>query len=81
MTKPVSSPKSFESAISELETIVQEMETGTISLEQALERYQRGVGLLKFCQETLQQAEQRVRQLENGQLIPLDADSTGEKRT
>jgi exodeoxyribonuclease VII small subunit len=78
MTKQVSSPKSFESAISELEAIVQEMETGSISLEQALERYQRGVGLLKYCQHTLQQAEQRVRQLESGKLVPIDAGSTAE---
>lgn len=78
MTKQGSSPKSFESAISELEAIVHEMETGSISLEQALERYQRGVELLKYCQATLQQAEQRVRQLEGGKLVPIDAGATGE---
>ncbi|HRP75485.1 MAG TPA: exodeoxyribonuclease VII small subunit [Rhodocyclaceae bacterium] len=81
MTKQVSSPKSFESAISELEAIVQEMETGSISLEQALERYQRGVGLLKYCQDTLQQAEQRVRQLESGKLVPIDAGTNGEHQS
>lgn len=75
MTKPASSPKSFESAIAELEKIVQEMETGTVSLEQALEHYQRGTGLLKYCQTTLQAAEQRVRQLENGELVALDGAS------
>lgn len=64
-------PKNFESAISELENIVQEMENGTLSLEHALDRYQRGTDLLKYCQETLQAAEQRVSQLENGQLTPL----------
>ena len=72
MAKTASSPKSFESAIAELEVIVQEMETGTISLEQALERYQRGAQLLRHCQETLQGAEQRVRQLEKDVLAPLD---------
>ncbi|NMG76999.1 exodeoxyribonuclease VII small subunit [Aromatoleum diolicum] len=71
MAKTANTPKSFESAIAELETIVQEMETGSITLEQALERYQRGAGLLKYCQETLQAAEQRVHQLENGMLAPL----------
>ncbi|MCC4117026.1 exodeoxyribonuclease VII small subunit [Aromatoleum toluclasticum] len=72
MAKTANSPKSFESAIAELESIVQEMETGNITLEQALEHYQRGAGLLKYCQETLQAAEQRVLQLENGVLTPLD---------
>lgn len=73
MAKTANSPKSFESAIAELESIVQEMETGNITLEQALEHYQRGAGLLKYCQETLQAAEQRVLQLEDGVLAPLDS--------
>ncbi|NMG45512.1 exodeoxyribonuclease VII small subunit [Aromatoleum toluvorans] len=77
MANTANSPKSFESAIAELESIVQEMETGNITLEQALEHYQRGASLLKFCQETLQAAEQRVLQLENGELAPL---GTGEDK-
>jgi exodeoxyribonuclease VII small subunit len=72
MAKTANSPKSFESAIAELEAIVQEMESGAITLEQALERYQRGANLLRHCQETLQCAEQRVRQLEKDVLAPLD---------
>ena len=46
MPKSASSPKSFEAAVSELEAIVQEMESGNLPLEDALERYQRGVGML-----------------------------------
>jgi exodeoxyribonuclease VII small subunit len=74
MTKTASSPKSFEAAISELERIVQEMEAGTITLEESLERYQRGVGLLKYCQNTLQSAEQKLLQLEGDTLTPRDAE-------
>jgi len=77
MTKTASSPKSFESAIAELEEIVQEMENGTISLEQALERYQRGVGLLKHCQTVLQTAEQKILQLDGEALVPLESSSKG----
>ncbi|MDX5364272.1 MAG: exodeoxyribonuclease VII small subunit [Pseudazoarcus pumilus] len=69
MTKSAASPKSFEGAITELEDIVRAMETGQISLEQALDHYQRGVGLLRYCQDTLRNAEQRVRQLEGEQLV------------
>lgn len=69
MTKSAAAPKSFEAAIAELEDIVRAMETGQISLEQALDHYQRGVGLLRHCQDTLRSAEQRVRQLEGGQLV------------
>lgn len=77
MTKTAETPKSFESAIAELESIVQQMESGSITLEQALEHYQRGTGLLKYCQQTLQAAEQRVLQLENDRLVPLDEPSAG----
>jgi len=71
MPRAASSPKSFEAAISELETIVQEMESGQLSLEEALARYQRGSSLLKFCQGTLDEAEQRVRKLEGDELVPF----------
>lgn len=70
MKKPDASPRSFEAAISELEGIVRSMESGQITLEQALEHYQRGVGLLRHCQQTLRDAEQRVLQLEGEQLVP-----------
>lgn len=71
MTKTAASPKSFEAAVTELEDIVRAMETGQISLEQALDHYQRGVGLLRYCQDTLHNAEQRVRQLEGEQLTDI----------
>lgn len=69
MPKSAPPPKSFEAAVSELEAIVQEMESGKLPLEEALARYQRGVGLLRFCQGTLADAEQRVKALEGETLI------------
>lgn len=77
MTKSAASPKSFEGAITELEEIVRAMEAGQITLEQALDHYQRGVGLLRYCQDTLRNAEQRVRKLEGDQLV----DSAAEKKS
>ena len=68
MPKSAAPPKSFEAAVSELETIVQEMESGKLTLEDALARYQRGVGLLRYCQGTLASAEQRVKVLEGDAL-------------
>ncbi|MBK7665612.1 MAG: exodeoxyribonuclease VII small subunit [Sterolibacteriaceae bacterium] len=68
---PQSSPpvaESFESAMTELESIVQGMEAGRLSLEQSLAAYQRGAELLKFCQDTLSAAEQKVQVLESGVL-------------
>ncbi|MDI3489362.1 MAG: exodeoxyribonuclease small subunit [Thauera sp.] len=69
MPKSAISPKSFEAAVSELEAIVQEMESGNLPLEEALTRYQRGVGLLRYCQGTLANAEQRIRVLEGDELV------------
>ena len=61
--KAVKIPKStsFEDALSELEGIVQTLESGEQSLEQSLERFERGVGLSRFCQQSLSDAEQKVK--------------------
>ncbi len=59
---------SFESALAELEKIVEAMEEGQMPLEQSLGAYKRGAELLKFCQTQLQDAQQQVKMLENGVL-------------
>ena len=61
---PASKSNSFESAVAELETIVQEMENGQLPLDQALAAYQRGTALLRHCQNQLTKAEQTIRVLE-----------------
>lgn len=66
-TKTAAGP-SFESALAELEKIVEAMEEGQMPLEQSLTAYKRGAELLKFCQAQLQDAQQQVKILENGVL-------------
>jgi exodeoxyribonuclease VII small subunit len=51
---------SFEQALVELERIVRVLEDGQTSLEEALTRYEAGVGLLKRCYAQLGTAEQRI---------------------
>jgi len=58
-------PENFEAASSELENIVAAMEAGQMSLEASLEAYKRGVELLRYCQQQLQDAQQQVRILDN----------------
>jgi exodeoxyribonuclease VII small subunit len=53
----------FEQALSELETLVERMERGELSLEDSLEHYERGVALGRACQRALDRAEQRIRVL------------------
>ena len=70
LTKPVklTQPESFEAALSELEHIVVEMETGQMPLEASLSAHKRGTDLLQYCQTKLQDAQQQVRLLESGTL-------------
>jgi exodeoxyribonuclease VII small subunit len=70
-------PKDYESALSELEAIVAQMESGQLPLEVSLTAYKRGAELLHYCRQQLADAEQQVSILENGALHPFkteDAD-------
>lgn len=53
----------FEDALHQLEGILRDLEDGSTSLEQSLQRYEKGVGLLKLCYGQLRDAEQRIVQL------------------
>lgn len=50
----------FEEALQELEKIVVKLESGSITLEEALELYMQGVKALSTCEQQLTQAEQKV---------------------
>jgi exodeoxyribonuclease VII small subunit len=54
-------PVSFEQALAELETLVAQMESGQLPLEQSLASYKRGAELLQYCQKSLADVEQQVR--------------------
>jgi exodeoxyribonuclease VII small subunit len=56
---------SFEAAFAELETVVQQLEEGELSLEASIALYERGQMLARLCQERLDQAELRVEQLKS----------------
>lgn len=60
MPKKAETPVSFESALQQLEQIVNRLESGELPLEEALNEFERGVQLARTGQQTLQQAEQRV---------------------
>lgn len=66
-------PKDYESALAELETIVSEMESGQLPLEASLTAYKRGAELLHYCRQQLADAEQQVKILGNGALLPFEA--------
>ena len=66
MTKETESP-SFEETLSELETIVNEMESGDLPLNKALEKFERGIALSRQGQQSLEHAEQKVKILLSNQ--------------
>jgi len=65
------SEPSFEQALAELEKIVARMESGELSLEQALATHKRGLELARLCQRQLEAAQQQVKVLEGEVLKPL----------
>ena len=69
----------FETAVTELNTLVEQMEQGGLSLEDSLKSFEKGIALTRACQEALKAAEQKVQILinQNGQpaLTPFLDDS------
>jgi exodeoxyribonuclease VII small subunit len=70
----------FETALKRLEEIVKKLETGELSLDSALELFEEGVKLSRFCHTKLDQAERRVEILlksESGQMraVPFESEN------
>jgi exodeoxyribonuclease VII small subunit len=63
-------PNTYEAALQELETLVQQLESGQLPLDQLLSHYQRGSALLAFCRDRLQAVEQQIQVLDGGTLKP-----------
>lgn len=55
----------FESAMAELEQLVEKMEDGELTLDESLRAFERGVVLTRLCQNELKNAELKVQQLNN----------------
>jgi len=63
--KPASASgkESFEAELARLEQLVESLESGTVSLDELVAKYEEGVRLLKSCQKSLEAAELRIEQL------------------
>ncbi|MEW5892029.1 MAG: exodeoxyribonuclease VII small subunit [Pseudomonadota bacterium] len=81
MSKPskTAPPKDFESALAELEGLVERMESGQLPLEESLAAYRRGIELTTYCQQKLNAAEQQVKLLEGGSLKEFQAESDSDE--
>ena len=62
MARKKSTPD-FEQSLSELQTLVERLESGALSLEDSLSAFEQGIRLTRDCQAALGQAEQKVQLL------------------
>lgn len=53
----------FEESLKQLESLVEEMESGELTLEESLVAFEKGVALTRTCKEALLRAEERIAQL------------------
>ena len=78
LTKRQKKAADFETALAELEALVEKMEQGDLTLDESLKQFERGVQLTRSCQQALQEAEQKVQVLleKDGQqtLEPFQSD-------
>lgn len=60
MARKEQGQKNFETALEDLEQVVEQLETGELPLEDSLSAFEKGVGLVKFCQQKLDEVEKKV---------------------
>ncbi len=75
--------KTFETALSKLEQITEELENGELSLEKSLEKFNEGMALVQFCSGKLDEAKTQVELLlkKNGTLetVPFPEENGGDQ--
>ncbi len=68
----------FEKSLEELESLVERLESGELSLDQSLKQFKRGVELTRHCQAVLEQAQQAVEKLtdndDESSAVPFEKD-------
>ena len=72
----------FKAAIEELEKITDSLESGELELEQSLALFERGVALIKYCQDRLDSAQAKVELLVDSlegeiEAVPLEDEAEG----
>jgi exodeoxyribonuclease VII small subunit len=68
MSPAKKSTQSIESRLTELEAILEELESGDLELDQALKKFEQGVKLSRECQKTLEDAELKIKILMDNEL-------------
>jgi exodeoxyribonuclease VII small subunit len=66
----------FENALEKLEVIVKELESGTTELDKAIDKYTEAMKLVKFCNDKLNSATEKVNKIltGNGELVDFNVE-------
>ena len=64
--------QSIEQNLSKLENILEELENGELELDQAMRKFEEGIKLSRECQQTLEEAEMKIKILMDGKLKNTD---------
>lgn len=64
----------FETAMTRLQEVTSQLESGDAKLEEAIQLYTEGLEIVKFCDEKLAEAEKKIKMIteQNGQLVETD---------
>ena len=72
MNKTKDQKKTIEQSLSDLETLVAELENGELELDQALKKFEQGVKLSRECKTTLEETEMKIKILMEDELKATD---------
>ncbi len=75
MAKTPKKKVDLEKAMGELEEIVEQLETGELTLDKSLQQFEKGVQLGRDCQKALTEAEQKVQILMDSELKDVDPET------
>jgi len=60
MARKETTGQSYEAALEDIERIVEQLESGELSLEDSLAIFEKGVGLTKYCYQKLDEVEKKI---------------------
>lgn len=73
---------SFEESLSEIESIIEDLEEGSIPLKESITKFKEGVKLLKLCNEELKESEMSIQKIvdKNGKISFEDIEMELDKK-
>ena len=68
----------FETALDKLSEVIEKLEDGNTSLDEALKLYEEGIELIRFCTQKLEGAEQKIKLLQKAEETVVPVEYSGE---